>query len=1808
MKSKGFRSNAIIGLLIFLGRLGAVRSRVAFTICAMIFPAAPSFAQLYNVTNGNATGANSLAAAIQAANAWTGPMPFTIDILYTGTIRPAAQMVIGLNPANTAGLVLNGNGNTIINMSQANGGAGDRAFFVAGGNVTLQNLTIAHGRAVGGNGSYGAGGGAGLGGGIFVANNSYITGAPQISTNLVLNDVFFQNNLAAGGAGSEGGGEIEGGAYGGGGGMGGNGGASYGNNGFWGRITGGGGGGGFGFGADGGSGNSGNGAAGALVVTTEGGGGGGESGSGSGGAFGGGGGGGNPGYIEDGGGGGGGARGAGAVGSTGAAGGFGGGGGGGGWTNENGGHGGFGGGGGAGGSSPGSGGFGGGGGAGLGMSSAVGNGGFGGGNGAAYSGTVLGGGGLGAGGGLFAMNGTTVRITSSSSNPLFTNNTVQPGTSGESSGSAIGSNIFLGGNVVFAPQAGTTMPVSGLGGGAFTSDPDNPDASGGITIQGAGTVLLSGTNTNSGATIMTSGTLAVSQSSAINNNSPMILNGGTLQFQGAINGAAQSLSITVPSVFDFGGNMNSSFSFSTLAAAAPLAVWNYVPVIGAMNLLSGNYTGSLSNITFYSDAGQTSLGRAYLSGTILSPNTIIASNGAQLEAAVGFVNALPVASTISIAQNATIQPDSQLFIGLNAANTEGLVIQGNNATIDMSQANGGAGDRAFFVASGNVTLADMTIANGKAIGGNGVNGGGGGAGLGGGIFVGNMTQQQVAGYTQPANVTLMDVDFQNNRAAGGNGVPSQYTSGGGGGMGGNGGTMNSDGSRGAVGGGGGGGFGFGADGGSNSAGLPGAFAGGAPGGDSMATSSPNPGGANGGGGGGNLAELFGPDTDTEAWTSGGGGGVGGKTIRHWYSSNQRADGGFGGGGAGTGIDNYGGNGGFGGGGGAAPYEMSNGAAGFGGNGGFGGGGGLGLEGGQITPGTAGAGGFGAGGGYLIAPDQPTPQPPLGYNVSGGGGLGAGGAIFVMGGASLTVVNGSFNGNTVANGTGFVDGSAYGPDAFLGSNITFQVDAEKTVALGNLGGAGNLSDTNVARHASDPNANGGISKTGQGTLALYGANYYTGATVVNAGTLAFGVGASENGTARVVVGQNPGDNAVLVLGGNSSLMLGGFNATSGSDLPVVIAQGSGSTGSITIGSGAGSGGAFIGARVFQGGNGSASLAFTQDYAAGSGSDPVYPFYTTLVGNLSLSQSGNGTTLLNPLYGPNSFTGAVVADSGTLATTSNNNLGSLSAVAVAAGATLQLGGNETVASLGGAGSVVLAQAGLTISGDIPQMAFSGSISGNGSLAKNGTGNLALGGNITFAGSISVNSGTLQMGPGAILSGNSSLNINGGVFDINGGTATINGGTLNGGQITNSAGGGTMNLEGILATTSGTVSVGLAGGLAGGIRKSGSGTTTLAGNNSASLAGITVSSGTLQIGDGGTSGTLTSDDYLELNGTLAFNRSDTYMVSVGTIFGGGEIVQSGSGTLRLEAFSLGVSALVVEAGSMVVDSQDAEPSILSQPSLEVAAGASFTLKTHTTTFSSLAGGGSITLDGASLVHNNAANATFSGTINGSGGFTQNGTATTMLAGNLTYTGPTQINSGTLLINGSLGASSSVGVAAGATLGGNGTIGGPLAVQGTVSPGVGIESLAVGRVTFDATSTFDFQTDSSAASAVAADLLVVTVGINIVDGAAIAFSDLSQTPAAFAPGTILTLVNYGGDWNGGCFSLNGTSLTQGSQFTTGGTMWAIDYSATTGGLNFQSDQITGRFINMTAVPEPSTYALLALGALVWAVLARRSGNSSRL
>jgi autotransporter-associated beta strand protein len=274
----------------------------------------------------------------------------------------------------------------------------------------------------------------------------------------------------------------------------------------------------------------------------------------------------------------------------------------------------------------------------------------------------------------------------------------------------------------------------------------------------------------------------------------------------------------------------------------------------------------------------------------------------------------------------------------------------------------------------------------------------------------------------------------------------------------------------------------------------------------------------------------------------------------------------------------------------------------------------------------------------------------------------------MNGASLTVlatssftdsaVNGGAGGTVQTAGLGTfsaVSGSAYGKDIFVGGNVVLNAAPGQSLTVTDLGGAGNLSDPSVSSNASDPNANGSLTVIGGGSVTLAGTSYHSGNTTIHSGTLTLAPYATEQGTTFVTVGQNSGDNATLVLSANSNFTLGGWNAatpTSSTDHPVMIAQATDSEGRIVIGNGAGSSGASIAAREFTGGSGSATVEFTQQFAAGSETNSVYTSNTTLTGNLSIVQSGIGTTLLSPAFGANTFSGNVAVNSGTLATAGTN----------------------------------------------------------------------------------------------------------------------------------------------------------------------------------------------------------------------------------------------------------------------------------------------------------------------------------------------------------------------------------------------------------------------------------------------------------------------------------------------------------------------------------------------------------------------------
>lgn len=108
-------------------------------------------------------------------------------------------------------------------------------------------------------------------------------------------------------------------------------------------------------------------------------------------------------------------------------------------------------------------------------------------------------------------------------------------------------------------------------------------------------------------------------------------------------------------------------------------------------------------------------------------------------------------------------------------------------------------------------------------------------------------------------------------------------------------------------------------------------------------------------------------------------------------------------------------------------------------------------------------------------------------------------------------------------------------------------------------------------------------------------------------------------------------------------------------------------------------------------------------------------------------------------------------------------------------------------------------------------------------------------------------------------------------------------------------------------------------GGLTKSGAGILTLTGANT--YTGPTVlSTGTLQLGSGSTTGTLSTSSAITANGTLVFNRSNA--VTQGTDFSGagiggtGGVTKIGAGNLTLNADNTYGGSTVIGAGTLTVN----------------------------------------------------------------------------------------------------------------------------------------------------------------------------------------------------------------------------------------------------------------------------------------------------
>ena len=188
--------------------------------------------------------------------------------------------------------------------------------------------------------------------------------------------------------------------------------------------------------------------------------------------------------------------------------------------------------------------------------------------------------------------------------------------------------------------------------------------------------------------------------------------------------------------------------------------------------------------------------------------------------------------------------------------------------------------------------------------------------------------------------------------------------------------------------------------------------------------------------------------------------------------------------------------------------------------------------------------------------------------------------------------------------------------------------------------------------------------------------------------------------------------------------------------------------------------------------------------------------------------------------------------------------------------------------------------------------------------GTGTWTLTGTTTAPTPWQLLSGTLSVSSNANLGGIAgALTFNGGTLQVTGTTFTSTARAINWG-----AKGGGFDIAD--ASNTFIVAQSLSG--AGPLTMLGAGTLALTGSNTYA-GGTTISSGTLQIGNGGLTGAITGD--VLNNGTLAFDRLDPLTFD-GAITGSGSVEQIGGGTTVLTGASTYAGPTSVASGTLLID----------------------------------------------------------------------------------------------------------------------------------------------------------------------------------------------------------------------------------------------------------------------------------------------------
>ena len=486
----------------------------------------------------------------------------------------------------------------------------------------------------------------------------------------------------------------------------------------------------------------------------------------------------------------------------------------------------------------------------------------------------------------------------------------------------------------------------------------------------------------------------------------------------------------------------------------------------------------------------------------------------------------------------------------------------------------------------------------------------------------------------------------------------------------------------------------------------------------------------------------------------------------------------------------------------------------------------------------------------------------------------------------------------------------------------------------------------------------------GSVTLSGANTYTGGTTVNSGTLqltgslaassALTLGGGTLSYAPTVANStqtlsgttlNAGNSAVNVPTAGNTLNLGAITHNAGG----LVNFGTGG-GTITTSSAGANG--IVGPYAYIG------TGTGLSYVAPGGAVAAYTGGTTTTDATGVTDT-TGTVNYNvPLGG----TVGAGASANTLRYT---------------GAGDTINGPVTLNGLMNAGTGALTFSGAVAAGSTNELVVLSNgqnITLNGALGNNGAnavsltyggptaGTLTLTGTNTYTGATTLGGGIINVGSAGALGTSGTLNLTGGTLQYSAANTTDYSGRFStaAGQAYNIDTNGQNVTYATALTSSG-----------GSLNKLGAGTLTLSGANT--YAGATgISAGTLQLGNGTTTGSLSTASAITNNGALVFNRSNAVTqgtdFSAASITGTGSLTQAGSGNLTLTNNAY-TGATTINAGTITLTGGgNGSPGALpGTPTITVNSGGTLVL-TNADTLGYVIGKDVLTINSGGQVLNNS------------------------------------------------------------------------------------------------------------------------------------------------------------------------------------------------------------------------------------------------